>query len=165
MGVQPHWCAVWTRGRHEKKVASELDEAGIEHCLPLIKRTQQWSDRRKIVDFPLFPGYLFARPRAEDLHTIYRIDGVAGVLGHGGKYPAISEKEMEDIRRVTGCSLPLDLYPSLPVGKKVRVVSGILSGLKGTLVRWKNSQSVVVTVNLIQQGAAVNVSPQDLEPL
>src|SRR6202040_376201 len=56
------WYALQTRPRHEKVVKYSLESAGIETFLPLCPQVRTWSDRRKVVEFPLFPGYIFARP-------------------------------------------------------------------------------------------------------
>ena len=72
------WYAVWTRSRHEKRVAECLEEEGVEWFLPLVDRVRRWSDRRKIVSWPLFPGYVFARARREEFGTIVRVRGVEG---------------------------------------------------------------------------------------
>lgn len=55
------WYALRTRSRHEKRVQEQLSARGIEPFLPLVEPWRQWKDRRKLVAFPLFPGYCFAR--------------------------------------------------------------------------------------------------------
>jgi transcription antitermination factor NusG len=56
-----YWYAVQTRARHEKKVAKQLQEKGATTFLPLVTQTHRWSDRRKVIELPLFPCYAFAR--------------------------------------------------------------------------------------------------------
>src|SRR5215467_14292092 len=56
-----NWHAAYTHARHEKKVAQQLEERGIEHFLPLYHSLRQWKDRRKELDLVLFPGYIFVR--------------------------------------------------------------------------------------------------------
>ncbi|MCU0723504.1 MAG: hypothetical protein MUC63_07805, partial [Planctomycetes bacterium] len=55
------WYAIYTRSRHEKDVAVEVEGLGAELFLPLVGREQRWRDRRRTVEFPLFPSYLFLR--------------------------------------------------------------------------------------------------------
>ena len=55
------WYAVSTRSRQEKVAASMLESFGIENFLPLSMERRQWSDRKQVVNVPLFPGYLFVR--------------------------------------------------------------------------------------------------------
>ncbi len=56
-----HWYAVHTRARHEKMVAERLLEQGVSTYLPLMRETHRWSDRKKVVELPLFSCYVFAR--------------------------------------------------------------------------------------------------------
>ena len=56
-----NWYAVQTRSRHEKVVAHRLTEQGITTFLPTIQEEHRWSDRKKIVELPLFSCYVFAK--------------------------------------------------------------------------------------------------------
>ena len=53
----PRWFAVWTRSRHEQAVRQELEKKGLEAFLPTIPKWSRWKDRKKKIDWPLFPGY------------------------------------------------------------------------------------------------------------
>ena len=55
------WFALWTRSRHEQVVREQLDQKHIEAFLPTVTRWSRWKDRKKKIDWPLFPGYCFAR--------------------------------------------------------------------------------------------------------
>ena len=55
------WFALQTHSRHEKIVREELTRRNIEQFLPTVKRFSQWKDRKKEIEFPLFPGYCFAK--------------------------------------------------------------------------------------------------------
>ena len=55
------WFALQTRARHEKVVAQQLRDKGIATFLPLVRGVHRWSDRRKIVELPLFSCYVFAK--------------------------------------------------------------------------------------------------------
>src|SRR5262245_31113455 len=56
---QPHWYAIQTRSRHEKVVRDQLAAKGIAHLLPLWRKRSVWKDRIKVIEVPLFGGYLF----------------------------------------------------------------------------------------------------------
>ena len=57
--INKKWYAIYVKSRHEKNVFQELCDKGIKSSIPLIKQTRQWSDRKKIIDVPLFAGYVF----------------------------------------------------------------------------------------------------------
>jgi len=55
------WHVLYTKPRNEKKVAERLSSAGYTVYCPLQKVRRQWSDRVKVVEEPLFKGYLFVK--------------------------------------------------------------------------------------------------------
>lgn len=72
---EPHWYACHTRARHEKRVGKLLVQRGLESYLPMLVKERKWSDRSKLIEFPLFPGYVFTR------FTLF-----AGPLGPGNGF-------------------------------------------------------------------------------
>src|SRR5437762_8833214 len=55
------WYAVWTRSRHEQVVCEQIERKQYDAFLPTITRWSRWKDRKKKIDWPLFPGYCFAK--------------------------------------------------------------------------------------------------------
>ena len=55
------WFAVRVKSNYEKPVSAILRGKGIEEFVPTYPSKRYWSDRIKMVDAPLFPGYLFCR--------------------------------------------------------------------------------------------------------
>lgn len=161
------WFAVHTRSKCEKKVANQLGEKQISCFLPTIKEVRFWSDRRKMIDQPLFPGYLFVRMPAEDRTrvTVLRTSGVVGFVGVQGQGIPIPDAEIENIQVLLSSKVPFEPYPFLGVGQKVRIRGGYLDGIEGILVAKNSDRSVVISVDLIQRSLAVRVSGFDLEPV
>jgi len=158
------WYVVWTRSRHEKSVEETLAEQGLQVFLPLISKTRQWSDRKKTVLFPLFPGYLFVRVYASEFKQVHGTRGVVRILGNGSQPSPVPEETINGIDLMVSSPCPVELYPSLPVGCEVIVRKGPLTGARGILVEWKNAQYVVVAVDQLLGGAAVMISPDDVNP-
>src|ERR1700730_10579900 len=76
---ESRWFAVRTRSRHEKIVANQLQSRGITAFLPLVTQVHRWSDRKKTVEMPLFPGYTFVQivPSSEQYVRVLRVYGVS----------------------------------------------------------------------------------------
>lgn len=161
------WFAVHTRSKCEKKVATQLGERRINCFLPTVKEVRLWSDRRKVIDQPLFPGYVFVHIPAEDRTrvTVLRTNGVAGFVGIQGHGIPIPDAEIENIQVLLSSKVPFEPYPFLTVGQKVRIRGGYLDGVEGILAAKNSDQSVVISVDLIQRSLAVRVSGFDLEPI
>lgn len=158
----PRWYAVRTRSRHEKKVAQQLAGRGIEAFLPLVKRWSRWKDRRKWVEFPLFPGYCFGRfPMAARLRVLKAV-GVVGLVGRNGAPEPVPDEEIEAVRRVVASPIPYDPCPELIPGRPVEVVRGPLMGVRGLLIRKDAKARLLIVVNAIRQGATLEIDAADV---
>jgi len=164
---QPQWYAVQTRSRHEKRVATQLSEKGICAFLPLLAQSHRWSDRRKVVELPLFPGYVFVQfvQSAETRLVLLRTAGVAGLVGIHGEGLPIPEKQIHDVRTLLENDVPLSPHPFLSVGQRVRIRGGSLDGVEGILVAKNADRSLVLSVELIRRSLAVRVAGYEVETL
>lgn len=164
---QPEWFAVQTRPRHEKKVSAELQEKGISAFLPVVSITRQWSDRRRVVEQPLFSQYVFVRI-ARNLHTrvsVLRTNGVTNFVGPRGIGAPIPDQEIERVQRVVAQGVSVSPHPFLNVGKLVRIRGGALDGLRGILTAVNGNQTLVLSVKLIQRSLAIRIAGFAVEPV
>jgi transcription antitermination factor NusG len=161
------WYAVHTRSRHEKQVDLFLSERGVETFLPLVHTLSRRRDRKKYVDIPLFPGYLFVCAEKERLlFDVKYTRGVARIIGTGLDAPTpIPDKQILDIKSIMETEVQLDPFPYLKKGRMVRVKSGPLKGLEGILVERKGHYKLVIQIDLLQKGAAAEVYISDIEPI
>jgi transcription antitermination factor NusG len=159
------WFAIQTRSRSEKKVASQFEAKGIEVFLPLLSELHSWSDRRKLVHQPLFPGYVFVHiaQSPESRPPILNTMGVCGFVGARGVGLPIPEKEILDVRTVVTNPVSFTPYPFLRVGQRVRVRGGCLDGIEGTLLSRETDHSLVVSIQLLRRSVAVRIDGYDLE--
>lgn len=160
------WYAVHTRSRHEKQVDLFLRERGIETFLPLIQTLSRRRDRKKYVNIPLFPGYLFVCTEKERLYDVKYTRGVTRIIGTDMDTPTpIPDKQILDIKSIMESDVKLDPFPYLKKGRTVRVKSGPLKGLEGILVERKGHYKLVIRIDLLQKGAAAEVYISDIEPI
>lgn len=160
---QPHWYAVYTVARHEKKVAQQMKERLLDYFLPTYHSVRRWTDRQKVIELPLFPGYVFARTGLEDRPRILSIPGVVQIVSVRGKPAPLPEEEIEFLRRQSAGGR-LEPHPFLSVGRRVRIRSGPFAGLQGILTRRKDRLRVVLSIELIMRAVAVEVDEADIEP-
>jgi len=159
------WFVVHTRSRHEKVVAAQLRGRGIEAYLPLVEEIHRWSDRRKRVQVPLFPGYTFfhASESAETVSLIAQIESVVGIVGAGLAGTSIPDEQIEAIQRLVSHNIPCVNHPFLEVGQRVRIRGGALDGVEGILLACKAESSLVISIELIQRSLAVPIQGYDVE--
>lgn len=158
------WYAVWTRSRHEKAVRDQLEQREYEVFLPTITQWSRWKDRKKQVEWPLFPGYCFVRFNGVDRLPILKVDGVVtivGVEGHPSPIPAI---EIDSIRQLIASELAFDPCPLIKEGMMVEVKAGPLKGVVGRLMRKGSHARLVLSVDLIGQAVSVEVDAADVKP-
>lgn len=164
---QPSWFAIQTRPRHEKKVTAELQEKGVKTLLPLYSATHQWSDRRRVVQLPIFPGYVFVciAPLPTARISVLRTNGVISFVGVRSVGSPIPDCEIEAIQAVLEGGAAFEPYPYLKVGQRVRVRGGCLDGVLGVLKAVHGDQSLIISVNLIQRSIAMKIEGFRVEAL
>ncbi len=151
------WYAVQCWLRKESMIAAQLEGQGFECFLPKYKSLREWSDRKKEVEQPLFPGYLFCRFDYTQRRPVVVTPGVLQVVGCGRTPTPIEDREMEAIQIAVASGVPGQPWPYLEVGEKVRIHTGKLSGLEGILVNFKGNHRVVLSVTLLQRSVALEV--------
>jgi transcription antitermination factor NusG len=162
-GLSKPWCAIYTRHQHEKVIAQVLSLKGLEVFLPLYNSTRRWKDRTVQLSLPLFPCYLFLRGMKERRLDVVTTPGIVSILSVNGEVAVIPESEIESIRRAIEWGNRVEPHPFLRRGDRVRVISGPLQGLEGILVRRKNLYRLVLSVELLERSAAVEVDVSSVE--
>jgi transcriptional antiterminator NusG len=163
--AQPQWFAVWTRSRHEQVVRDQLLQKRVEAFLPTITRWSRWKDRKKKIDWPLFPGYCFAKFDPEDVLPILKCTGVVNIVSFEGRPAPIPAIELDSVRLLVGSELQYDPCPLIHEGMMVEVVHGPLKGVVGRLTRKDAAKArLVLSVNLIGQAVSVEVDAADVKP-
>jgi transcription antitermination factor NusG len=163
--VAEFWFAVRTRARAEKSVQEQLDRKGIEVFLPTTRRWSRWKDRKKEVDWPLFPGYCFARFDPLGSLAVLKCVGVASIVAFGNEFAPISDGEIASLRILVKSALKYDPAPYLKEGEMVRVTHGPLTGVVGRLVRKGLKARLVLSVDLIGQAVSAEVDAADVQAL
>ena len=159
---QPCWYAIWTRSRHEQIVRGQLERKKLEAFLPTITRWSRWKDRKKKIDWPLFPGYCFARFDVSARLSILKCTGVVSIVSFDGVLAPIPGQEIEGIRRLVESDLQYDPCPLIREGMMVEVMHGPLAGVVGRLLRKGTHARLILSVDLIGQAVSVDVEAADV---
>lgn len=160
------WNAIHVRSRHEFRVEERLGNAGLEAFLPTMERLSNWKDRKKVVTFPLFPGYLFVHIGSEPRERlkVLKTNGVVRFLGLTNNEPEpVPEEQIMSLKRLVDKREKIDPYPYLKGGQRVRIKKGPLAGVEGTLVERLGQHMLVISIDLLQQGAALRIDATDVE--
>ena len=164
-GEALEWYALHTRPRHEKLVVQRLADRGVETFLPMVNEVHRWSDRKKVVQLPLFGCYVFVQflsNRSERLRVL-RVDGVLGLVGSHGEGSPIPNEQIDAVRTLVEGELAWCSHPFLKIGQRVRVRSGALDGVEGILVSRNGDHTLVISIDAIQRSLAVRLEGYQVE--
>lgn len=158
-----NWYAVFTVPQNEKSVVKHLEAREIESFLPVYETVKVWKNRQRMkVVSPLFPTYLFVHINHRERARVLQSPGVLQIVGNGRESVPLLDSEIEFLRSGF-CRQRIEPYRDLVIGERVRVRSGLMQGIEGTLVRRSSGLRFVLTVKLISQNAAIQVDAEDLE--
>lgn len=167
--IEPRWYACYTRARHEKQVNDLFGKRGLETYLPLVPELRQWKDRKKLVEWPVFPSYVFCRFTLSDVHQILTTPGVSTIVRSNGYPTPIADRELDNVRLFTEAlkesgTLP-ELRPLIAEGQWVRVQEGPFQGVEGIVLEQRGRKRVLVGLRAIGHGLEIDVDTRVLRPI
>jgi transcription antitermination factor NusG len=160
-----NWYAVYVKSRTEKKVHLELTYQEIEVYLPLQKRMRKWSDRKKLVDFPLIPGYLFVHITRRDYDRVLQTNGVVAYVRFDGTAAVIPDEQIDTIKRLLRQhEHKIEVsFKDFSAGDAVEVIAGPLMGVKGVLTQLKGKNKVAIQLEKLQLALTVEVPIDEIK--
>jgi transcription antitermination factor NusG len=163
--TDPKWNVVYTRPKSEKRVASSISEMGIESYLPLHKVVKQWSDRRKKMEVPLFPNYVFVKVDASKRGYLYSIKELVRFVSIEKKPVVVCEKEILAIKHVLSEDLEVVSEEYFQQGMKIKIKQGQFQGLEGVVIKKYGDMRLLVKIDCLKKAYSFNVPAKLAEPL
>lgn len=143
------WYALYTRSRWEKKVAEQLNKLNIECYCPLNKVEKQWSDRKKLVEEPLFNSYVFVNVTVLQMTTVRKVLGVVNFVYWLGKPAVISQIEIDNIKTFLLTHINVKLEPlSINIKDSIKILEGPFSEMEGKVISIKKKSVRVLLPSL-----------------
>lgn len=143
------WYAVYTRSRWEKKVVDHLNKANIENYCPLNKVLKDWSDRKKIVEEPLFRSYVFVRVSEKQMNAVRLVYGVVNFVYWLGKPAIISDKEIEVIKQFLAEYNNVKLEKAvIHIKDNIKIIKGPFKDMEGNVVSLNRKKIKVLIPSL-----------------
>ncbi|NDC63188.1 MAG: antitermination protein NusG [Planctomycetia bacterium] len=158
------WLAFYTLSRREKDLMRKLESAAIPFYAPVIKRRlRSPGGRTRISHVPLFPGYVFSLVDDDQRRAALATNTIARWLPIADDRRLLAD--LRSIKRLIDADRPLTPEARLEAGQDVRVRSGPLRGIEGTVIRRRGEERLQVAVQFLGQGASIEVEDVDLERL
>jgi transcription antitermination factor NusG len=164
MMLNTAWYAVAVRSNFERIVAQSLRQKDYEIFFPAYLSKRRWSDRTKVVECALFPGYLFCRMDLRRRVPLLDTPGVASIVGIGRCAVPVPESEIAAIQTIVESGLPVAPWPFLQAGQFVYISQGPLAGMEGMVIASKNHSRLVVSVEMLRRSVTVEIESDWAEP-
>ena len=158
------WHVIYTKSKWEKKVDGLLLKNGIESWCPVQKKERQWSDRKKIIEEPLFRSYVFVKINRLEHSKVLGIIGVVNFLYFEKKPAIIRDNEIEVIRKYLGLAntaIQVVNLTNLPPQTKVSINQGLFMGQKGEVIR-SSKKTVFVQLQSINMMMIVEFKVEEV---
>jgi len=167
--AEQQWFACYTRARHEKQVVARLQLHRIESFCPVLPRQRQWHDRVKVIEWPLFPSYVFVRCAKSTLSRVLGTPGIVTVVSSNGAPVPIDAEEIENVRRFAAALRAsgerVEPVPLVERGTRVRIISGPFVGVEGLVIEHRGRNRVLVGLEAIAQSWEIEVPAACMEPI
>ncbi len=167
MEMERKWYAIYTKPRWEKKVDSVLIRKSINSWCPLQKVERQWSDRKKIIEDPLFKSYVFVNINEEERLKVLMTDGVLNFVHYLGKPAVIRNEEIEMIKKYLSeedAKIEIISIEGFKTDSKVRVNHGVFMDNQGKVIRG-GKKKVYVELQSLGQVMVVEFPVEYLSPI
>lgn len=159
------WHVIYTKSKWEKKVDDLLLQRGFESWCPVQKQERQWSDRKKIIEVPLFRSYVFVKVSKEDYTKLLSTMGVVNFLYFERKPAIIRDVEIEEIKKYLGmskiASIQMVDMANIPAQTKVSINQGLFMGQRGEVVK-AGKKSVFVRLDSINMMMIVEFKVEEV---
>ncbi len=165
MALSYHWFALYTRSRGEKSVAAFLESQGIEVYLPLQRKLQQWSDRKKWVEVPFINGYVFVRASEKEYYQVLNSPGIVRYVTFEGKAAVIPDWQIDAMKKIVSNNIPVTFSEHrFTKGEKVHIETGALMGYHGEVVQDADGKKkVLIRIEEIGMGMLVQIDLTSLK--
>ena len=130
------WYVLCVKPRCEKVAVKKLQDLNVEIYCPRIKEIKQWSDRKKVIETPLFKSYVFVKLNEKNRNIVFDVPEVTRYLFWLGKPAIVRNDEIEIIKDWISDEKVESITLSNPkLGDEVIMKKGILKGQKATIQR------------------------------
>ena len=142
------WYALYTESRQEKKVSARLLQLDIEVYCPLVIQVRQWSDRKKKVEVPLLPSYVFVKLEPNNRELVFQVSGVVRYLYWLGQPAIVKDTEIELMQKWLKDKVTSFEIVGIQPGAIYEIPSGPFIGQKGIVEKVNKSQITLVLEQL-----------------
>ena len=153
------WYVAYTMPRHESKVSGTLLNLGVTNFLPKRKVLRVQSHRKKYIEAPLFPSYLFVYlENTENYIKCLNLDGILYFIRQGDRIAKVRNDVIEQIRLATDFASEIEISSHrFEEGCKMSIRKGPFAGMLCEIVNHNSKNKILVRVNLLQRNLLLHL--------
>jgi transcription antitermination factor NusG len=151
------WHVLHTRSRQEKAVAADLAARGIAHFLPLARHQRYYGNRTVHADLPIFAGYVFLKGARDDAFGADRNGRLVQIIDVAEQEQL--EHELLQIHRALRAEGPIEAFPFIKCGVRVRVRSGPFKDMEGLVESVSQRHRVILQIQMLGRALSVEIDP------
>jgi transcription antitermination factor NusG len=156
-GGSAQWFALSVKPRFDKVVAQALETKGYDTLLPLYRKQHKYGTRSRDSELPLFPGYVCCRFNVHARLPVLTTPGVIQILGVGNIPSPLSDVEVQSLQTAMKARFPVEPYPFVEAGRKVRINGGALSGVEGIVISCNQRLRLVLSITLLRRSVLLEI--------
>ena len=165
--IEKKWYVIQTKPRNEKIVLKQIEQRRVESYLPLVEKIRIWSDRKKKIQTPLFPGYVFVHANEEE-----RIRAISNTLGairyiFYEKHPArVSQREIDLIKQTLREPEKISIEEKkINKGDKILVTNGVFKGMIGYVNQFRGNYKLTVNLEELSFSFSIILNSSEVKVL
>jgi transcription antitermination factor NusG len=151
------WHLIYTRPQQERKVARLLHDRGTEYYLPVIKSVRQWHDRKKTIEQPLFPSYLFVKVNnIEDYTGILNLEAVCCFIKQEKKTVVVDQGLLVNIKKMlTSEGSIVVSSDSFKPGQNYLIQTGVFKGMNCEVINIQGHEKIIVRIDILSRNLLI----------
>lgn len=157
------WIALYTRARHELKIAEQINRLGFEAYVPLRREIHRWSDRKKWVEVPLIPSYVFVHIDLRDYFQVFTVPGIVWPIMFHGRIARIRDHEIELLRCATKSEEEVTVSTQdYRVMDDVEITGGLFVGRYGKVVMSGSKYKISIRIEELEYSVVIELPKADI---
>lgn len=151
------WYVLYTLPNYEKRIYKQLVTNSVTCFLPLQNVVRQWGDRKKTLQVPLFPNYIFIYTNSKERFSILNMPGASRYVTHCKKAVILSDDAIQQIKRMSFDETVItDSCPEK--GDYVKIIDGPFLNMEGIVYERKGQTRFGVKISGLSQFLSVEIN-------
>jgi len=156
------WFVFYTYPKAEKSISTQLANAGYETYLPLQEEVRQWHDRKKKLQIPIFPNYIFIKTEIVKIYEVLKFPRIVRCIKFNNKPSQVRDDEIALIKNIEHNCTNVIVSNKLEKGERVTIQGGPLNGLQGIIEESRDIRHIIVNIDSISYSLRVLLSPNEI---